>query len=130
MARRTGQQPAGGERGEQHADPGQAARAKPGAEQADQQRDGCEAGQFVHRHRGESTQSRPVIGVPAGDHAGAARRRGEQPDAQEAARQGEPECHGECDQRSVELLPLGEMCRHARWVTRRRRCVKLAPRNQ
>ena len=76
---------------------------------------------------GGITQSRPVTAYQTGDHARSARRRGEQPDAQEAARQGEPECHGECDQRSVELLPLGEMCRHARWVTRRHRCVKLAP---
>ena len=81
----------------------------------------------AHRHRGRERPEPAGDRVPAGDHAHSARRRGEQPDAQEAARQGEPECHGECDQRSVELLPLGEMCRHARWVTRRHRCVKLAP---
>ena len=97
------------------------------AHQADQQSHGGDPGQFVHRRLRLRCPKPAGDCVPAGDDAGAACRRGEQSDAQEAPCQGEPERHGECYERSVELLPLGDVIRHPRCVTCCLRCVKLRP---
>ena len=56
---------------------------------------------------------------PAREHTQPSGRRGHQAGPQEASQHGEPERHTECDQRSVEMLPVSDMDRHPGCVTRR-----------
>ena len=126
MAWRAGEEPGGDKRGQHHA--GQAGRSWPSRaqQQADQQGDGGELGQRVDRNLGRDHPKPAGDHKPAHDHARPARRRGEQPDAQEPAHHSKPEGHGECSQGPVELLPLGDNTRHPRCVARHHRCVKPA----